>query len=82
MLAYTDDVVILIENEQKIRNLLARLERYLKRKIFERIEGKERGKAKMMKFRKGGEKRKRIDWMWRGKRLEEVKKFKYLEYYI
>jgi len=36
----------------------------------------------VMRFRKGGGKRKKIDWMWRKKGLEEVKEFKYLEYYI
>ena len=36
------------------------------------------GKTKIMKFRKGGE-RKRV-WKWKGKSIEEVKEFRYLGY--
>jgi len=32
--------------------------------------------------RKAGEKRRRIKWMWKGKRIEEVTEFKYLGYVI
>jgi hypothetical protein len=35
-----------------------------------------------MRFRKGEGKRKKIDWMWKEKRLRNVKEFKYLGYYI
>lgn len=33
-----------------------------------------------MRFRKGGERLSKRDWRWKGKRIEEVKEFKYLGY--
>ena len=38
------------------------------------------GKTRIMRFRKGGERYKRAEWRWRGKRIEEVKECKYLGY--
>jgi len=35
-----------------------------------------------MCFRKGGGRRRRVKWMWKGKRIEEVTEFKYLGYAI
>lgn len=37
-------------------------------------------KTKMMIFRRGGGRRKRIKWIWKGKEIEEVKEIKYLGY--
>jgi len=36
----------------------------------------------MLCFRKGGERRRRVKWMWKGKRIEKVSEFKYLGYVI
>jgi len=36
----------------------------------------------MLCFRKGGGKRRRTKWRWKGKRIEEVTEFKYLDYVI
>jgi len=71
-LAYADNIIILTEEKQKIRNLLGKLEKYLERKGLKLNTEK----IKMMRFRKGREKRKKIDWIYKEKRLEEVKEFK------
>jgi len=36
----------------------------------------------MLCFRKGGGRRRRTKWRWKGKRIEEVTEFKYLGYII
>ncbi|KMQ87684.1 hypothetical protein RF55_12970 [Lasius niger] len=75
-LMYADDIVVMAEEEQGMKALVSRMERYLDRKGLElNVE-----KTKMTRFRKGGERKKKIDWRWKGKRIEEVKKFKYLDY--
>jgi retron-type reverse transcriptase len=56
-LAYADDVVLLSEEEQKMRSLLRRMEGYLDRKGFELNTEK----TKVMRFRKGGGRKKRIE---------------------
>src|SRR5580765_4995962 len=33
-----------------------------------------------MRFRKGGGRTKKVDWRWKGRKLEEMKEFKYLGY--
>jgi len=35
-----------------------------------------------MRFRKGGGRCKKIDWRWKGKRIEEVKEYRYLGYIL
>lgn len=35
-------------------------------------------KTKLMRFRKGAEREGKREWRWKGKRIEEVKKYKYL----
>lgn len=50
--------------------MLSRLEGYLEKKGLSLNEEK----TKVMRFRKGGGRSKKIDWRWKGKRLEEVKK--------
>lgn len=39
-------------------------------------------KIKIMRFRKGRGRNKKIDWRWKSKKLEKVKKVKYLGYII
>jgi len=56
-LAYADNIIILTEEKQKRRNLLGKLEKYLERKGLKLNTEK----IKMMRFRKGREKRKKID---------------------
>lgn len=38
------------------------------------------GKTKVMRFKEGGGRRKAVKWRWKGKEIEEVKEFTYLEY--
>jgi len=73
-LAYADDLVLLAKNEESMKEIMTRLERYLRDKNFQLNAEK----SKMLCFRKGGGKRKRIKWMWKGKRIEEMSEFKYL----
>ena len=75
-LAYADDLVLLAENEEEMRSMIERLEGYLGRKNL--VLNTE--KTKVMRFRKGGGRVKKRDWRWRGKKIEEVKEFKYLGY--
>jgi len=51
-LAYADDVVLMTKEEEKIRSIMERLERYIERK---RLELNTR-KTKILRFRKRGEK--------------------------
>lgn len=37
-------------------------------------------KTKIMRFKRGVGRKKIINWRWKGKKLEEVKQFKYLGY--
>ncbi|XP_015602093.1 gastric triacylglycerol lipase [Cephus cinctus] len=56
--------------------LIRRLERYFDaKKLTVNV-----GKMKVMRFRKGGGRQKQVDCGWKGKRIEEVKEFKYLGY--
>lgn len=53
-----------------MKAMLSRMERYVDRKRLEvNVE-----KTKVMRFRKGGGRRKKVDWRWKGKnrRSEEV----------
>lgn len=57
----------------KERSMIVRLEDYLERKELElNVE-----KTKIMRFRKGGGRIEKRDWRWKGKKLEEVKEYKY-----
>jgi len=49
-LAYADDIVILTEKNEKMGNMIERLEGYLEKKNLEFNVGK----TKIMRFRKGG----------------------------
>lgn len=57
-LAYANDVMLLAEEEQDMRSILKRLERYLDRKGIELNSEK----TKVMKFRKRGGKKRKIEW--------------------
>lgn len=58
--------------------MMARLEEYLREKRLELNVGK----TKVMRFRKGGGRRDKRIWRWRGKVVEEVKEFRYLGYVL
>jgi len=71
---YADDIVLMAEKEQDMRSLISRMEGYLDKKRLElNIE-----KTKMIRFRKGEGRKKKIDWRWKGKGIEEVRETKYL----
>jgi len=75
-LMYADDIVLMAEEEQGMRSLISRMEGYLDKKGLElNVE-----KTKIIRFRKGGGRRKKMDWRWKGKRIEEVREIKYLGY--
>ncbi|XP_071642133.1 uncharacterized protein [Temnothorax longispinosus] len=75
-LMYADDIAVLAEEEQDMRSMISRLEGYLDRKGLTLSTEK----TKIIRFRKGGGRKKKYDWRWKGKKLEEVKEFKYLGY--
>lgn len=75
-LAYADNVVLLADKEEELRSMLDRLEGYLDRKRLELNVGK----TKIMRFRKGGRRLEKRCWRWKGKGINEVKKFCYLGY--
>lgn len=67
---------MLAEEEEGMKAMMAKLKKYIRKKRFiVNIE-----KAKVMRFRKGGGKRKKINWRWEEKVIEKVKYFKYLGY--
>lgn len=57
-LAYADDIVLLVENEEMKCMMIIRLERYLDRTgLVLNVD-----KSKVMRFRKGGGRIKKIGW--------------------
>ncbi|XP_067212233.1 golgin subfamily A member 6-like protein 6 [Linepithema humile] len=77
-LAYADDMVLIAEEEEEMKGMMEKLERYLDRKNLELNTEK----TKIMRFRKGGGRWKKKVWRWKGKTIEEVKEFRYLGYII
>ena len=59
-----------------MRWMLRRLERYMEKKKLEVNVGK----TKIIRFQKGGKRRKATNWWWKEERIEEVKEVKYLGY--
>lgn len=56
MLAYADDLVLLAEEEKGMRAMMTKLERYIRQKwLTVNVE-----KSKMLRFEKGGGRRRRI----------------------
>ncbi|KAL6268041.1 hypothetical protein P5V15_001123 [Pogonomyrmex californicus] len=68
MLAYVDDLVLLAEEEEEMRAMVARLERYIREKGLTINVGK----SKMLRFGKGEGRRRRIRWYWEGREVEEI----------
>jgi len=77
-LAYADDIVLVTENEAGMKGMIKSMEEYVKGKGLE-VNVK---KTKIMRCRKEGGKWKKVRWMWKGEKVEEVKSFKYLGYII
>lgn len=76
--AYADDMVLMAEEEEKMRSMMERFSEYVEEKKLELNTEK----AKILKFRKEGETRDRRIWRWKEKLIEEVKEFKYLGYVL
>lgn len=62
------------ENEDGMKVIMNRLERYVERNRLELNEGK----SKIMRLKKVGGRGKKRNWGRRRKRIEEVKEFRYL----
>jgi len=77
-LAYADDLVLLAKNKKSMKEIMRRLERYLRDKNLQLNEKK----SKMLCFRKRRGKKRRVKWMWKRKRIGEVSEFKYLGYVL
>lgn len=76
-MAYVDDVVMLVENEE-MKSVIKRLKQYLDRKKLETNTEK----TKITRFRKGSGREGKRDWRGKGKAIQEMKEFKYLSYML
>lgn len=77
-LAYADDIVLIAEDKEGMKEIIRKLETYLEEKGLElNVE-----KTKVMRFIRGGGRKKKVRWKWKGRYLEEEKTFKYLEYVL
>lgn len=74
-LAYADDVMLLAEEEDDIRAMVARLERYVRKKGLE-VNAR---RSKIMKFKRDGE-RKKVRWRWERREVKEIRQYRYLGY--
>lgn len=64
-LTYADDLVLLVESKDDMRTM-RRLERYLEeKKLTLNVE-----KTKIVRFRKDRGRKKKIEWRWKGKKME------------
>lgn len=75
-LSYADDIILMAVNDKEMRSMLGRLEGYLESKKIELNVDK----SKVVRFKKQRERWKRREWKWKGKRIEELKKIKYVRY--
>lgn len=62
-LAYADDIAIMAEDEEGMKGIIGKLEKYLEKKGMELNVGK----TKIMRCRKG----RKIGWRWKGREVEE-----------
>ena len=73
-LAYADDIVVIAREEEVLRSMMKRLEKYLEeRKLTLNAE-----KSKVMVFDKQRKKREEREWVWKGEKIEEVKRNLYI----
>lgn len=75
-MGYADDMVLMAEKEEELRSMMGRFEDYLEGKKLELNPGK----TKILRFRKGGGRESKK--AWKGRKIEEVKEFKYLGYVL
>lgn len=73
---YADDIVLIAEEEEGLRDMIRGVKKYLAEKKLELSVGK----SKVMVFRNKGGREKERFWWWGGERIEEVKEYKYLGY--
>ena len=73
---YADDILLVAEEEEALRDMIRRVKRYLERKKL--VISSE--KSKVMVFKNKGGREKERYWWWGKERLEEVKTYKYLGY--
>lgn len=74
--SYADDIVLLAESDEIMREMLKGRKRWIKRKRLELNTGK----TKIMIFRKTGGRRKKYEFKWNEEKVELVKTFDYLGY--
>lgn len=77
-LAYADDVVLIANKAEDLKALIRKLEKYLEKKEL----ALNPEKSKIMEFRKGGGRKKKEEWKWKGEDIEVVQQYKYLGYYM
>lgn len=77
-LAYADDLVLLVENEDEMRSAMESLKGYLRRKGVELNPRK----SKILRFRKREERIGKGLWRWKGKIIKEVEEFRYWDIYF
>ncbi|XP_011881271.1 PREDICTED: uncharacterized protein LOC105569421 [Vollenhovia emeryi] len=77
-ITYADDVVVIAEDEGCMKSMIERLERYINSKRLELNVTK----TKIVRFKEGGGRLSKVDWRWKGKKIEEVKEVKYLGYVL
>lgn len=69
---------MLAEEEDSMKSMLERLDQYMDKKGLEiNVE-----KTKVLRFRKGGDRWRKVSWSWKGKRIEEIGEYKYLGYRV
>lgn len=61
-----------------MRSMMERLKEYLEGKSLELNTER----TKIMRCRRGGGRMEKRIWRWKGKRVEEIKEFKYLGYVV
>ena len=78
ILAYAEDIIVIIREEEVLRSMMKRLEKYLEeRKLTLNAE-----KSKVMVFDKQRRKREEREWVWKGEKIEELKEFIYLGFLL
>ena len=70
--------MLLAKDEETIKGMIRKLENYLERKRLE----VNTDKSKILRCKRGGGRKKKVSWRWKGKIIEEVKSYKYLGYTI
>lgn len=73
-LTYADDIVLLVKTVEGLRIMMEAVGNYL-RKLKLQLNTE---KSKIVVFRKAGRRKKKEDWTWEGKNMQEVDEYKYL----